>query len=389
MPENVTESTSPKWNAELLDSMRWKQDPVADDFLTHVIETEGQPGARQIFDALIHHVGIDLPNLPPFAQTYFRETAVLPEWADPELIRKGQELFVDYGPNMLALLFFKALPTTYLPASSANLLIQTGRLSESEDRMARYGRRVGETAQFVLDAMTPGNLSPGGKGIATTQKIRLIHASIRNFMPADQWNQDEWQLPINQEDMAMTILTFSVSLIQGLKAIGVEVSQDRIEAFVHTWKVVGHLMGIHPDLQPKDYADAAEMLEYIVQRNQVETEAGKTLTLALLQFCEEMLPGKKLDNIGTLILQYHLGETRAKLLGVEVKSGCLGLILPAFGKKLFGIVDRLEDSSEPVSQILDTVNTLIMRGLVSIVRKAKGAPFDISKDLRAKWDLPE
>lgn len=389
MPETTLSTPSSRWSNELLNAMRWQQDPVADAFLKQVVETEGQPQAMQIFNVLIHHIGIQLPDLPDYAAAYFTETAALPSWADTEQIRLGQQLFAEHGPSMMALLFFKALPTTYLPTSTSKVLIRTGRLAESEDKMARYGRRVGETAQFVLDVMSMGNLAPGGKGIATTQKIRLIHASIRLFLPKEEWDETAWQLPVNQEDMAITILTFSVSLVEGLESLGVRVPDAQREAYVHLWKVVGHLLGIHPDLQPQDFADGKDLLERILQRHQASTEEGHILTKALLDFGKEMTPGNNpvLKEMGPLMLGYYLGDERARLLGVEMNSGCLGVIMPLFFRKMVGMSTRLEERSEPLDLLADKAGKLIMRGMVRAVRKAKGAPFDIPEDMKARWEL--
>jgi hypothetical protein len=303
----------------------------------------------------------------------------------------GQQLFAEHGPSMMALLFFKALPTTYLPTSTSKVLVRTGRLADSEDKMARYGRRVGETAQFVVDVMTLGSLEPGGKGVATTQKIRLIHASIRQFLPKSEWDEQAWQLPVNQEDMAITILTFSVSLLEGLESLGVKVSEPQREAFVHLWKVVGHLLGIHPDLQPKDYADGKDLLETILRRHQASTEEGQLLTKALLDFGREMTPSNNpvLQELGPLMLGYYLGDERARLLGVEMNSGCLGVVVPLFFRKIIGMTSRLEERSEPLDLLADKAGKVIMRGMVRAVRKAKGAPFDIPDDMKAKWELDQ
>lgn len=387
MPENAPSTPVSPWTDALLDQMRQVQDPVADDFLKQVVDTEGQPQARQIFDVLIHHIGIDLPNLPDYAAEYFAQTAQLPEWADPAKIAMGQKVFADFGPSMMALLYFKALPTTYLPLSTSKVLTRTGRLADSEDKQARFGRRVGETAQFVLDVMGGGNLKPGGKGIRTTQKIRLIHASIRYFLPKEQWDEAAWQKVINQEDMAITILTFSVSMLDGLEQLGIAVSEAQAEAYLHTWNVVAHLLGISPELQPRDIADGRALLEKILRRHQTQSEDGIQLTQALVHFAEEMMPGKILDNIGSLMIAYYIGNERAAMLGINNNTGCLGLAVPLFFRKLIGMTNRLEDSSTSAEKISDQAGRLIMKGMVRAVRKAKGAAFDFPEDLKAKWDL--
>lgn len=379
--------SSEKWTPELLDSMRMVQDPVADAFLDQVVEEHGHEEARRIFNLLIHNTGMDFPGAPEFVTEYFKATSALPEWADHDKMAMGQEVFADSGPTMLNLLFFKSLPTAYVCWRGAQALAMTGRMTGADENPGRFGWRVAETAQFVLNVMSKGSFAPGGRGIQAVQKIRLIHASIRKFLPPDRWNEAEWQKVINQEDMAMTVGTFSVSLVEGLAIYGANLAPERREAYIHLWQVIGHLIGLNPQLRAADFADAQSQLHIILNRQKGESEAGQMLTKALIDFAERFLNGPVLGNTPEMFMRFVIGEEYARILAVDYKPGCLSAFLPLALRKAIGMIEKLEDRSEPLEKILDALNGAVMKGLVHVVRGAKGAKMDIPSDLMAAWEI--
>ena len=80
-------------------------------------------------------------------------------------------------------------------------------------------RRIGETAQMTLHAMSAGGLAPGGAGIRDAQKVRLMHAAVRHLALAS----DDWVpvgTPVNQEDLAFTLLTFSIVALDSIRKLG-------------------------------------------------------------------------------------------------------------------------------------------------------------------------
>jgi hypothetical protein len=102
-----------KWTNEFLDSMREIADPLADGVVTAVI----QSGGLASFDQLIRHLvnnRDEIPaSLPPSVHDFFEQTKILPDWADQEKIIRGEQVFDLYGPEMITMLFFVALPCAY------------------------------------------------------------------------------------------------------------------------------------------------------------------------------------------------------------------------------------------------------------------------------------
>src|SRR5262249_1816707 len=129
----------------------------------------------------------------------------------------------------------------------------------------RPNRRLFRTMQMVVDVMEPGGLGPQGYGIRTVQKVRLIHAAIRYHLLHAKWD-GSLGIPINQEDLAGTLLTFSFFPMEGLRKLGANISADAAQAYFETWCAVGRLLGVTPEMIPNDLEAAAELRDLICRR---------------------------------------------------------------------------------------------------------------------------
>jgi hypothetical protein len=59
-------------------------------------------------------------------------------------------------------------------------------------------------------------------------------------------------VPINQEDMAGTIIGFSLLVVDGLLEIGLPLAPEVAEDYYYIWRVFGHLMGLRYPGAPDD-----------------------------------------------------------------------------------------------------------------------------------------
>src|SRR5690606_4495506 len=124
--------------------------------------------------------------------------------------------------------------------------------------------------------------SNDGKGFASCLKIRLRHAIARHYVwRSDYWNED-LKTPVNQEDMAGTNLAFSLIVIRGLRKLGLALSYDEQQSFMHLWNVIGYLLGLDEELIPEDGKSATLLESAIRKRNFRSSIQGKELTKALL-----------------------------------------------------------------------------------------------------------
>ena len=151
-----------------------------------------------------------------------------------------------------------------------------------------YRRRAAETLRFILDVMEPGALEPGGKGIRSAQKVRLLHATIRHFARVSgRWAAlPQWGEPINQEELLGTLLSFSSLAVDNASRLGARLSHAEGEDLLYAWRVVGGILGIESEVIPRNLPEARATWSRIAQRNFGPTLDGKALARDHLAFLD-------------------------------------------------------------------------------------------------------
>jgi hypothetical protein len=301
---------SGRWTDEFLESMRTAGDPSADAAIAEAFEL-GQVGRVNELLAEFHKNSDAVPaDLPPRLKNFFQDMSALPDWADQARMERGNDLFGRYAGHMLTILHCYSLPACFAAAKGVEVLYRTKRLQH------QVSRRILETGQFLIDVLDEGGLGPHGRGRRSAQKVRLLHATIRHFLR----HRTDWDmnlgLPINQEDLAATVCSFSVMVPRGLATLGVDLpTQDR-DDFFHIWNVIGHLMGVDERLMPRDFDDGEAMTDKIMRRHWAPSEAGRVITKALLDYMQNMLPGPALDGAPPTLIRYLAGDNVADILAV-------------------------------------------------------------------------
>ena len=127
------------------------------------------------------------------------------------------------------------------------------------------------------------------------------------------WNFAKFGHPINQEDLAYTLLTFGLLIPRGLKHWGVPVSNQEQEGFLHLWKVIGHTMGIRPELLTDNWEEAELLYALILKRQAGHSEAGVILTESLMSFLNDYLPNFPgfSERLSTALIVNQLGMEQA------------------------------------------------------------------------------
>lgn len=180
-------------------------------------------------------------------------------------------------------------------------------------------RRVLETGQFLINVLAVGSFEEHGKGFRTIQHIRLMHAAVRQLIEARNlqqpgfWHPD-WGTPINQEDLAGTMLSFSYVPVGPLRRLGVRVSTKDAEAYLHLWNVIGHLLGLDGEMRVRGIEDAAALVGAIRHRQFMASPEGQEMTAALMQLLDEMTPFYKFDETIPPLIRHLVGSPALNLL---------------------------------------------------------------------------
>ena len=366
------------WTAEILQPLRTQGDPLADAVIAELFADGGIAAMNSLMQSFVANEHPVPAGLPVPVQRYFEQATVLPPWADSARIAAGEDLFWRFGPQVVLTLICYSLPFCYLGRNGVPVLALTNRLSSNPTR------RIVETAQMVVDVMQKGGLTAdGGRGRLTIQKVRLMHATIRRLAPtAPTWKND-FGLPVNQEDLVGTMLAFSWIAVDGLEKIGVELTDDDREAYVHCWNVVGHLLGIRDDLLPISAAEAKALAMAIAAHQFGPTTDGQNLTSALIGMLVKMLPGDVFDPVPRLMIRYFLGQQWAQWLGVE--DGFLADLAAAplrLGELTFS--GAIEDS-KTMSAIAEKAGQAVIDSIVYVARGGNRPSFAIPLELRQQW----
>jgi len=380
------------YSNSFLTSMRQVADPLADNAVSHFLHqgSQGREAGQRIFNILVHNDSPVPDDLPQELKDFFQHSDALPDWVDMALLHEGEQVFSAVGPEIVMLLFCKSLPLAYACGHGAEVLLKTGRLvnpQHSANKFNGLNRRIMETAQFIMNVMAPAAMSGQGKGIVTAQKVRLIHACIRYFIRQSDWNTDELGAPINQEDLAGTLMSFSSTVIDGLQQLNMPLSDRQAEAYFHLWRVVGFIMGVQEELLPGSPSEGRVLTRAILERQMRPSEAGQLLTRSLIDYMAYMMPGTLLDDFPADMIRHLNGDELADSLGVEADNGIFDDVMLFVLRRILGRVDFILDNSDTFNAISRIVSRRLLQGLIFSYNDFKKVQFNIPPDLQTQWQL--
>lgn len=295
---------------EFLAAKRLSGDDPADQFVEHVFSNPASKAQLQQWMRSPARPGSLAEMFPGVAM--IQEAAALPAWSDAYLMGQGAAFFARHSEMIMNLLGLLSLPYCYTAANGAMVLHLSNKIRNHTTQ------RLFDTAIFVWQVMSPDAFIPTGTGFEEILKIRIIHATVRYYTKlSGKWDYS-WGLPVNQEDMAGTNLSFSFIVIRGLRLLGFKVSAEEQAAFMHIWAVIGYLSGLHQDLIPEN-ATQAEQLDTMIKRRQFRmSEHGQELTKSLIDHILKV--NNSAASAGDIIglMRYLLGEELSGMLNIGV-----------------------------------------------------------------------
>jgi len=373
------------WTDAELDLMRTVGDPMADAVVTSLFAEGGIESVNALMRTLVVNDGMPSHLLPVVVRDYLSQTSSAVA-VDPEQVARGEAMFGLWGPEMLLVLGFYALPADYAAKKGVQVLFRTGRLT------AQPVRRVFETTQMVVDVMSPGGLAPTGDGVRSAQKVRLMHAAVRHLLTHDANHPWDPALgtPINQEDLAGTLMSFSYLVLDGLSRLGVTLSDADRDAYFQAWMVIGRIMGVHEDLIPANLDEAMSLTKLIHQRQIAPSPQGVALAAALVEGYRGLMP-ELLKGTPVSLIHFFLdrdpftGENIAAMLGLPPAdwTACVaGFLVDVdrfFGQR--SIQAWLPDRA------ISYVSRHLIEGMLLVERGGRRAPFTIPDTLKARWGV--
>jgi hypothetical protein len=289
-------------------------DPYARTLLHEALAGSGVPAA-QFLDGLRRPATGQPAWLQQILDGWDDHGPELPSWADSELISAGQQFFEDWDLAICAALFTASLPSAYAGAQGVGVLARASQLA----KRGTANQRIAETGQMLLDITEPGAMDRGGAGYRRLVQVRMLHAAVRAVLlgedpPGGPW-PDAAGVPVNQEDLLATLLTFTVIVLRALDRMGVQVSARERTAYLHLWAVAGDLLGVAAAEQLLDARNAERLTTELQESLQAHSADGAFLMSILLDEMERAMPLGCLRVPRTLV-RFLVGDKVAAMVDV-------------------------------------------------------------------------
>jgi hypothetical protein len=208
--------------------------------------------------------------------------------------------------------------------------------------------------------MVGGLTRPEGGGLAQVLKVRLIHATIRHLIlrgnPAQVgqrervlplpvtgapgnlhqalyalgWNIADDGVPCSQDELAYTLLTFGYVFLRSLRKLGLGLPKDDELAYLHTWNVMGHVLGMENTLMAHTMEQAEELFARLQERGRARVYLPASPTAlgnALMQTMSAVIPLRLIKPFPVLLTRHLCGKTTAKNIGIDHKVPVLSRLL--------------------------------------------------------------
>ena len=381
-----------RWPEGFLQTKRGLGDPLADGVIATLLADNQKGEVDQIFQMLVRNRQFPNPafdvlpdGVKRVVEDYFVQTRHLPAYAEPFKLMTAADVFTQHGPKILLILLCKSLPTCYTCWRGAKVLYRTGRLRVHDGSLDAFSRRLMETAQFVVDMMTVNNFEQDGTAVVGTQKVRLMHATIRHFAQERNWDAAAFGVPINQEDLVGTLLSFGVVILDGLAQLGITLTPEQRAAYLHLWRVVGHMMGIDDDLLTEDEAECRALMEAILAHQSGPSMEGAELTDACIELMNSKLVIGPLKRLTPSFVRFFIGDAYADMLSVAPAEDDNSLIMKAV-QWFDNSVSGLDDQHLLMAAMGRAFSSNLIGQILSFTNAAKNEQFYLPSALTDSWE---
>jgi len=245
-----------------------------------------------------------LPSgLPADLRAFIEKARRLPAWADHDKLaafadfyeRRGLYLGVLYGmgSGMMSCVIPREAKAVYYSAGGADM----------KDRISK-------TAKLGYDIGAPDAFGPGGKMVVTCVKTRLTHSAVRHLLPKSRhWNAAAPETkPISQADIMVTWHSLATFSSNKLAAWRVPVTSAESDAFLHSWQIAAHLLGVRDEYIPATWAASNAQARQVLDPILAPTKEGIELAHMLVNLASDFDQGILSRTMVQSFTRYVLGD---------------------------------------------------------------------------------
>ncbi|GGO72070.1 oxygenase MpaB family protein [Nonomuraea cavernae] len=256
---------------------RWVWDEQADPLVASLLDRGDVPRVNQLLRTWTKN-GQPLPaGLPADLRDFMEQARQLPSWADHGKLatafrfneKRGLYLGVLYG-------LASGMMSTVIPKEARAVYYSQGGADMKD--------RISKTAKLGYDIGTRNAFAADGEMIVTCVKTRLVHAAVRHLLPQSPYwpNVADEEIPISQRDMMVTWHSLPTTVMQKLNAWKVPIPAAESAAFLHSWQLGGHMLGIKDEYLPASWAEANAQADQVLKPVLAPTPEGIKLADILL-----------------------------------------------------------------------------------------------------------
>jgi len=232
----------------------------------------GLSQTRPLFDRALAGGIASLPDAPQELRDFFSTVETMPPWVDAELLRRGQRAMRRGGADGMYIARDVSLLGGYQFSGFNKTLLRTGALEKGSNK------RFAETMQWAMDVIAEDGLGPLGVGYRSTIRVRLIHAFVRRHVGAmPDWRPDEWGVPVNQTDMAATLIGALIAPPAASLGMGILTAPEDLDAVAHLTRYVGWLIGVEDEWLPHSFRDGIRVLYHTLTALSAPDESTRQL----------------------------------------------------------------------------------------------------------------
>jgi hypothetical protein len=198
--------------------------------------------------------------MPAKLRDFLTSALTLPAWTDDAAIGRAQKFLSDHvaATALMEIMFVVPERARY----SGEVQVLHGAVGPHDSASA-----AGKADRFVTSLATPGSNGPTGDLLVNALKVRLVHAAVRHLLLAQTpWDSAAYGPPISQIYLLAEWSLLTVSVGDTLAKVGAGMSQAQAADFLHTWRVLGTVMGLTADAMATTWADARHLAQVVDAR---------------------------------------------------------------------------------------------------------------------------
>ncbi|MFF6935988.1 MULTISPECIES: oxygenase MpaB family protein [unclassified Streptomyces] len=305
----------------------WIWDEAADPLMASMLTRGHVPAINTAWASWVNNDDPLPGGLPAEFTAYLGQVNRLPSWADPAKLtraadfnrRRDTYLFMLYGLG-------SGIMSTVIPREAKSVYWSAGG-AQMQDRAAK-------TFTFGYDLSQLKAFEPTGQFVVTANKTRVVHAAVRHLLPqSPHWRAvaDE-TVPISAADILVTFHSLGTYVHRKLLDWKIPYPAADQEAFLHSWQVAVHLLGVPYEHIPKTWAAAEKQSAQVLTPILTPSTEGIELAEELLGLTAQIDLGVTRGFLNEFV-RYVLSDEVGDWLGLKrdyVSAGLVRTAWPAY-----------------------------------------------------------